>query len=239
MGGVGLMAEQFEYVPLENVSVYYMKQGNSASGEIVISYQRRDDVDRIIVAYLNSSQFPLDEDNKYFPKPNDGNKILLSIQNPSIGKVEERYIFVAGLRVQSANKRAMPEPAAFRTQYGMIQNRNDMIYAVLLGEAFIEYRFQKMDKENYDLNLRYKTQTDCSIPGKFLCYSYRYCNVLFQFPLPASESIDKVGKTYPIFIPENAEGLELETVGTKSIHKERIEAHQSIFKKFLCFFKGK
>lgn len=225
--GAGMIFE-----PLKDVSVCYRQRESDGQGQITVSYQRSDDVNRVVVVYLDARQLPIENGSTYFIRPNDGTEISLGIGNPPNGIVEEQSVFVCGLRTNGTLGQD-----EFIKQYSTIQNRSEMIYSVLVGKAIVEYCFREYDSELYEYKLEicYKTQAECEIPGKFLCYSYRYCGVKFEFPI--NDNIGKEKKSYYIRIPSGAKDKRLEAVRTQSIHIKRIEVKEGIFQKFIRLFK--
>lgn len=222
------------FEPLKDVSVYYCQRKSDGQGQITVSYQRNDDVDKIVVVYLDARQLPIGNESSYFIRPNDGIKISLGIGDPLNGTVQEQFVFVCGLKINDTNNTL--EYNEFIKKYNEIQNKSEMIYSVLVGKAIIEYCFKEHDLKSYEYKMEicYKTQTECEIPGKFLCYSYRYCGVKFEFPI--NDSIGKEKKSYYIRIPNGAEDKNLEAVRTQSIHIKKLEVKENIFQKLVKFF---
>lgn len=222
------------FEPLKDVSIDYCQRASDGQGQITISYQSSNDVDKILIAYLDAQQFPIGDEGSYFIRKNDGMKISLGVANPSNGTVQEQVVFVCGLKSLQLNESLTY--GEFKEKYNRIQNKSEMIQSVLVGKANIEYSFEIYDSKTYEykLDICYKTVTESEIPGKFLHYSYRYCGVKFEFPI--NDSLGREKKSYYIRIPNGAENISLEAVRTQSIRIRRLEVKKSFFQKLASIF---
>ena len=51
---------------LKDVSIDYCQRASDGQGQITISYQSNDDVDKILIAYLDAQRFPIGDEGSYF-----------------------------------------------------------------------------------------------------------------------------------------------------------------------------
>ena len=220
---------------LKDVSIDYCQRASDGQGQITISYQSNDDVDKILIAYLDAQRFPIGDEGSYFIRKYDGTKFSLGVRNPSNGTVQEQVVFVCGLKLLNQNESLTY--GEFKEKYKGIQNKSEMIQSVLVGKANIEYSFEEYDSKTheYKLDICYQTATECEIPGKFLHYSYRYCGVKFEFPI--NDSLGREKKSYYIWIPNGAESVSLEAIRTQSIRIRRLEVKKGFFQKLASIFK--